>query len=402
MTSEITTVVKDYLEDLAEELAINERRYQQAYDSYHSLGEWLNRDASSVKQFNPAVYVQGSFGLGTVIQPLSAAEEYDVDSVCVLKGLTKGHLSQESLKILVGNEIEAYRKSKSMVNPLTEGRRCWTLNYADEAQFHMDIVPAVPDSKNQRLLLEQSGLSSKWVETAIAITDNESSNYSIVDQEWSKSNPKGYLEWFKTRMEVVFTRKRMQLAEAIRADVDDIPEYRVRTPLQSAIMILKRHRDIRFANDTTKSCPISIIITTLAAHAYQGEESVADALYRIIRDMDKYIGFENNRYVISNPSALLENFADKWEHFPERQQAFFRWLAQVRTDFNQAATLVERHRITSSLAPSLGESLTKDAESRRPARSDLLRSATAASAGTVSIPTFGNEPRHPTTPRGFA
>lgn len=402
MTTNITSIVQEYLEDLAEELAISERRYQQAYDSYHSLGDWLNRDLSSVKQYNPSVYVQGSFGLGTVIKPLTTSEEYDVDSVVVLKGLTKAHLSQESLKSVVGKEIEAYRKSKNMTNPLTEGRRCWTLNYADDAQFHMDIVPAVPDSRDQRLLLEQSGFSSKWVDNAIAITDNESSNYAFIDSAWSKSNPKGYLAWFKTRMEVIFNRKRMRLAEAARASVDDIPEYRVRTPLQSAIMILKRHRDIMFANDRTKSCPISIIITTLAAHAYQGEESVADALYTILKDMDKHINSVGQRYIICNPSAPFENFADKWAQFPERQQGFYRWLAQARTDFNQAATLVERNKISDSLAPSLGESLTKNAENRRRASNSLLRGATAASAGSSSLPAFGNEPRHPSKPRGFA
>lgn len=46
-------------------------------------------------------------------------------------------------------------------------------------------------------------------------------------------------------------------------------------------MILKRHRDGMFASRYDER-PISVIITTLAAHAYNGEEKIADALYSIL------------------------------------------------------------------------------------------------------------------------
>lgn len=46
----VTKSAQDYLKALAQELDISETRYEQAYDRYHSLGKWLNRDASSIKQ----------------------------------------------------------------------------------------------------------------------------------------------------------------------------------------------------------------------------------------------------------------------------------------------------------------------------------------------------------------
>ena len=47
---------------------------------------------------------------------------------------------------------------------------------------------------------------------------------------------------------------------------DDIPDALVRTPLQRAIQIMKRHRDVRFnAHRDQKHNPISMIITALAA-----------------------------------------------------------------------------------------------------------------------------------------
>lgn len=78
----LTRESEEFLEDLAEELSVPPGRYEQAERSYNSLGEWLLRDASSVRQYGPKVYVQGSFRLGTTIRPSNDAEEYDIDSVC--------------------------------------------------------------------------------------------------------------------------------------------------------------------------------------------------------------------------------------------------------------------------------------------------------------------------------
>jgi hypothetical protein len=49
-----------------------------------------------------------------------------------------------------------------------EGRRCWTLNYADGAKFHMDILPAIPDDYSW---LIQLGVPDDFAQHAICITD---------------------------------------------------------------------------------------------------------------------------------------------------------------------------------------------------------------------------------------
>ena len=81
---------------------------------------------------------QGSFRLGTAIKPLNESEDYDVDSVCEFKSLGKTKLSQEQVKAKLGVEVKAYAKAQGMTNPVDEGRRCWKLQYADGAQFHLD------------------------------------------------------------------------------------------------------------------------------------------------------------------------------------------------------------------------------------------------------------------------
>jgi hypothetical protein len=397
---QLTRESEEFLEDLAEELSVPEGRYEQAERSYKALGEWLHRDASRVRQFDPKVYVQGSFRLGTTIRPLNETEEYDVDSVCEFQKLNKTSLTQKQLKELLGVEIEAYRKAKNMTKPLREGRRCWVLDYAEDAQFHMDVVPAVPNSHSARILLETRGLDAKWTQTAIAITDNEGPFYTVLTDDWPRSNPKGYSEWFKSRMAAVFERRRRLLAEAKRAKVEDIPDYKVRTPLQAAIMILKRHRDHSFTNRKDVR-PISVIITTLAAHTYNGEETIGHALTAILLAMDKHILWHDNRYWIPNPTDPLENFADKWFEHPERAQAFYQWLAKARAEFAEAARSHDKKLITETVARGVGGGIADRAARRRqsPAASSLLRAPTVAPAGAgLSFPDKG---RVPTKPKGF-
>ncbi len=399
-----TKNAEDYLSALADELAISESRYEQACRSYTSLGEWLHRPESAVVKYDPQVYVQGSFRLGTAIRPLNDKEEYDVDSVCLLQRLSTKDLTQNELKTLVGDEIKAYHKAQNMVKPVREGRRCWVLDYADGAQFHMDVVPSLPNAARQRILLENSGFDLKWSETAMVITDIESPVYQVLSDDWQRSNPKGYAEWFKLQMRAVFEQRRKVLAESMKASVEDIPDYKVRTPLQSAIMILKRHRDGMFEKRYDER-PISVIITTLAAHAYCGEDKIADALYSILARMDSFIDHDGYRYIIRNPSDPLENFADKWPQHPEREAAFFEWLHQARQDFGALANQIEKRRLVDSIRSHMGAVAERAATRLGPPPGSMLQPATTAAAlgaATLSTPAFPNTRREPTSPKGFA
>lgn len=397
MSVQVTNEAERFLDALAAELAVSEARYEQAQRSYSSFGDWLHRKESVVRAFNPQVYVQGSFALGTAIKPLSAEEDYDVDSVCELRSLSTANQSQKELKQLLEKEVRSYHRAQAMAKPVREGRRCWVLDYADGAQFHMDIVPAVPDTARARQLFEARGLSPSWIATAIAITDNERPNYASVDPDWCRSNPKAYGKWFRQRMASEFDLRRRLLAEAARASVEDIPEYRVRTPLQSAIMILKHHRDWRFARDPDNK-PISIILTTLAAHSYESERTVGAALVSILTKMDSFIEVRNGAHIIRNPTDPLENFADKWREFPARQAAFYAWLNQARKDFSQLAQYSDTGLIVESIGPSVGRDWATRA-SRRPGGTGLLRSTSVAPAAGLA---FSNQPRVPTDPKGFA
>ena len=360
-----------FISDLAKALDIPPERYEAADRSYRSVCDWLERRESKFFGIDIQAYTQGSFRLGTVIRPVNGEEDYDLDVVFEFD-LSKALNTQEDVYDALGTELVAYARRHGMQAPLGWDR-CWTLNYADTAQFHMDLLPSVPDADRQRALREQRMISLAHVEASISITDRTHENYQVRSDDWPSSNPRGYADWFYARMKPVFDQRRraMMLAEA-KADVEDIPAFRVKTPLQAAIQLLKRHRDMCFS-ELEDGRPSSIIISTLAAHAYNQEGSVSGALLSILSSMDKYIREKDGVFWIENPSNPRENFADSWENEPELKQGFYDWLETARSDFSRAVHQSDMESVMDILAPRMGRTLVESAAHTR-SQSAVVRS----------------------------
>ncbi|MBK7977446.1 MAG: nucleotidyltransferase [Deltaproteobacteria bacterium] len=365
-----TAEASELVNAIAETLDVPPERYEAAERSYHSIGEWLNRRDSVFGSTHTTVYTQGSFALGTVIRPLNEDDDYDLDIACEI-ALSKRRMSQADLKDRLGGEIRAYAARYGCA-PRGAGRRCWTLEYADGAQFHIDILPAVPDGYRQQHLVASTASSHPWAHLAIGITDTTHPLYEVRTEDWPISNPRAYREWFRSRIAPLFLARRQEMALRERkASVEAIPEYRVRTPLQTAIQVRKRHRDTQFSQDSSRK-PASIILTTLAAYAYEGEMSAADAILGILARMDRFIDRSKRPTFIANPVELRENFADRWVVHPEKEEAFFEWMHAVRSDFAKASGLREVDGIVDALAPRMGRELVMAAANRYPAGRKIL------------------------------
>lgn len=347
MVSVLTKNFSLILNNLAESLDISPTAYEEAEDRYKAVGKHLNRDDSIVSKYKPDISPQGSFAIGTVTKTLTENDDIDIDLIACLEA-SKASISQKDLKTLIGYEIIQYAKINKMKFPTEEHRRCWRLNYSEGSKFHMDILPAIPDKETMKYMLEAKGYKSIWSEYAIAITDNMLNNYNIVNPDWPVSNPKGYKEWFKERMKVQYDKQLFNLSEKIQKSVEKIPEYKIKTPLQKAIQILKRHRDIMFVNDKDHQ-PISIIISTLAGHAYNNEADTFEALLNIITKMPDFIFRKEGILWVPNPVNPLENFADKWPENKEKEHNFMRWLRQVYTDLSEASIKKDNDSLNESL-----------------------------------------------------
>jgi hypothetical protein len=336
---------------IAEELDISDSKFKEAKTKYESVGEWLRRKESTLAANNPKIYPQGSFLIGTVVKPISNEEGYDIDLVCELD-YTKETITQKKLKEQVGIEIISYASSNNMKKSPEDKRRCWTLDYANE--FHMDILPAIPDSESFRSLLEAKKLAADYIECAISITDKTFSNYNNLNNDWPCSNPKGFAEWFKNKMKVVaYTRQKELVLLEKYASVEDVPMFEWKTPLQRTIQILKRHRDIYFNGKENK--PISIIITTLSGHAYNNESNFYDAFINIVKKLEDIDSLRKNGiYNIPNPVNPTENFADKWNEDEKLPKAFQNWITQLKKDIDIVLQQKELFEIQESLKPVLG------------------------------------------------
>lgn len=322
---------------MVEGLELPESAYLKAKDRYEDIGEWLGRDESQCRDNDPHIFPQGSFRLGTAIRPLVEDESYDLDLACKLtEGISKGTHTQEELKKTVGNEIELYRVARGIVAPLEPKHRCWRLEYQDGLSFHMDIVPCIPaDDSRQQLIFEslrKSGTDDLFAESTshmtVSITDDRDPEFKKITENWQVSNPEGYAKWFEAQNETL----QMVLEKA--AQVDDMPLYKRKTTLQRSIQLLKRHRDLMFKNDPDVK-PISIIITTLAATAHQGETDIESAMSTILSRMGDLVNPTRPR--VPNPVDPAEDFADRWSMPQYRglnlEKNFWDWLKQAQIDF---------------------------------------------------------------------
>ena len=304
---------------MAENLDITETQFNNLKRSYNAVGKHLEEDPTFLN-YHPVVTPQGSLRLGTIIQPITEDGDIDVDLVYRLES-KHPNWTQKDIKQMVGQRLKDHGIYCKMLDK--EGRRCWTLLYRQNSEdakerYHMDILPCVVDpmfNANMEIYRTKSFSSVKLDDIAIRITDNQEPNYnsSTYISNWSKSNPDGYAMWFAERCKN-YTEKR----ECITEDIMPIGKYvKNKTVLQRIVQILKRHRDIMFKDDEDK--PISIIITTLAAKAYKGEDSLLEGLVSVISSMEKHLTNDQyGNYEVRNPANPEENFADKWSTHPKR------------------------------------------------------------------------------------
>ena len=346
-----------FLAILVELLDIPRSYYEKAKDRARALEEWLQRDGSLIADFSPDVYPQGSFRYGTVIRPLFESDYYDLDLVCAVL-LSKANISQKKVKELIGHEIQAYADAKQFNDPAEEKPRCWRLNYADAVSFHMDILPSVPeDPKTIELIVEQR-VPRPLAELAIAITDNRHRFYEQIDSRWFSSNPRGIARWFEAQARAAAQSRISTLVEnRAYASVEEVPPYEWKTTLQRSIQILKRHRDVMFL-DNRDLAPISMIITTLAAHAYGGEQDLYSALTNILEGMPNFVRSQKPR--IPNPVNPGEDFAERWARDSKYEDNFRLWHAQVKADLSHLFGIIDERKLANEVGNRLKLDLTDD------------------------------------------
>lgn len=384
--------------------------YESTKRRYEDLSVWFKAAGARASKFDPHIYPQGSFRLGTVIRPLQGDGEYDLDVGCRLRsGVSRVSHTQKQLKQLVGSDLADYRIARRIAHALSEKRRCWRLQYSDQSSFHMDVVPSIPDhAVGQRAIYESmltSGSAADLAKQVSAlsglVTDRTDPGYEKVGSEWRVSNAEGYALWFESRMLTASAYLEERAMRVAKVNIDKLPAYQWKSPLQACIQLLKRHRDQMFASEPDRA-PISVIITTVAARAYQGETDISAALLGIVNRMGQHVRSSAPR--VPNPVNPREDFADKWSEGRYQslklEQAFWSWVERAKQDVQilvggttaEQIGQVSRARFGVIVAESLIHEELKTRGSR-----GLLAAPVA-----VDPLSFPNRPVAPTRPAGFA
>jgi hypothetical protein len=279
-TQESRMQLDDLLMEICEEVQLSPDRHGLADQRYETMNRLLEGDSSPFRDFAPKIYPQGSMALGTTVKPLEGP--HDLDFVLEL-----GYPQPGGKPITLLLELFGFLKSNGIYTDMTELKnRCVRVTYAND--FYMDILPACRDAI--------SGGSCLLVPDRSTLT-------------WTPSNPRGYIQWFRTRAE---SRRQDLVAKAKPIPAHETVEEKL--PLQLAVQLLKRWRDLHFSDKDR--APISIVLTTLAADCYAGEQYVSEAMSAILDGIVHRIEFADSRGIrlaVINPSNPKENFAEKWQ-----------------------------------------------------------------------------------------
>lgn len=265
------------------------------------------------------VIVQGSMRTQTTISPRGNAK-FDLDIVVKLTGSHFTNIDSNRFFDEFGNALEDLADTAGKPMPK---RRCWRLQYPNEP-FYFDVTPAIPGSQ-------------EITETDLRVRDPQT--------KWCPSNPEEFADWFCTiaNQRFEFQKSRMVIAMD-EARIDPLPDAEIAFDdiLRRAVQLMKLHRDNFYhglPQDRKDAKPISVILVTLAGHAYQELHTATtvmspiQAVLEVVERLPRNIYRGTLGYSVKNPALASENFADAWNRDNgERAREFQRWHTQLLGD----------------------------------------------------------------------
>lgn len=307
VTEDRKAYLDDILKRITETLQLNDSRRQLVEERYKAVSSFIEESPGLF--YDAKIYAQGSYRLGTTVKPRQG-EEYDLDFVVQINKDWRNMPFQR-----IHTDFKDLMESNENWGKLVkEKSRCIRLDYADE--FHMDIIPTCTENYLRD-------------ENRIMAPDKKEHN-------WVISNPEDYAQWFEkkyilqTSIYLHDFYEGMEIRAAQELPKDD-PNH-LKQPLQHAVQLIKRYRDVCFEGKE-KLAPSSIILTTLVGQMYQGESSIYETIYKIVERFDLAV-MENKRFSkqfhIFNPVLSEEIFTKEWDNNPRLFQEFLSFMKSLR------------------------------------------------------------------------
>ncbi len=281
---------EELLARIAQELDLDKSRIERMESAYHAVQDVLKKNDPFFEDVEIELYAQGSKRIGTTVKPING-NDFDLDTVMHVYSEYTNYIPTQVYNALV-NALEQDLTYKSIME---KKDRCVRLDY--KGDFHMDILPAcmVEIFDREKVAIPERRLS-----------------------DWSFGNPRGFANWFmsisNTGENILLKSLQENLLNAnVESEALPNDDTYTKSPLQRAVQLVKRYRDMYFTN---RDYPVSsIVITTLMGLYYEGEDtifsSINNCLEKIKNEYNKTI-LDETKFKVLNPVNSKEDFTDNW------------------------------------------------------------------------------------------
>jgi len=312
------------LDNLCRQIQLDSHREEVMQTTYGAVTKIISEDDGFFGSLEPLIYPYGSKAIGTTIKPLKS-DEFDLDFIVkVVYNWNK--ITQQEFIDKLYHLLNNHGRYKGKVEKF---RFCVRINY--KSQFHMDIMP---------------GCEITYKPEKLKVPDTKKTM-------WANRNPKGFILWFKSKfidnISNIYLNDYYKYLHSVemKAEVEDLPDsqpYQVTQPLQRAVQLIKRRRDVYF-KDNDEYATLSIILTTIAGMFYNQETSIFDTIDGIIGRVDRLVTSRgiHSPIEIVNPADFNENeadkekFSDKWkegERGEKLYSEFVKFIRNLREEWN--------------------------------------------------------------------
>jgi hypothetical protein len=317
------------LAEVAVNLQLPPGLHSQVGDRYEAVRRYAERKGSPLHGLIVRFYPQGSMAIDATISMRGTDEEYDLDIVAELDLYVWA--DPDAVLDLLYEALKDYPVSQKVERQT----RCVTIRYADG--MHLDVTPSVrfastPDRESQIFH---------------ANTDKPASEHYHV-----RMNAYGFAEWYRGRTPIElrfaeeFSRRFYDahgLSMRADAEFDDVPDQTplvVKNTATVALQLLKRHRNVAYANATGR-IPPSIMLSCFAGHSAGGASTLSDMVVRQARITAEEIRRADDRgerVKVTNPALHTECFTDRWPENLAQQREYAGMLTRLANDLTWLKT----------------------------------------------------------------
>ena len=283
--------------------------HAKAVDRYEAVRKHIERPGSPLVDRVAYFYPQGSMRIDATISTRGTDDEYDIDIVAELTG---GDLSPEAMLNDLHQALKDYPVQK-----VVRQTRCVTLYYADG--MHLDVTPA-----------RRTGVKEKESEIAHAKVGVNAEPGRLVPM-----NAYAFGGWYTDRTPIedafakamnkrLYEQAGMVFAEAESDDVPAQTPFIIKSVTTVALQLLKRHRNIQYA-EATGRIPPSVLLSCHAGHAAVPGMRLSDMLIRqalwTANAIEIAVG-QRRLLSVPNPEHPGEYFTDRWPENQDQQQTY--------------------------------------------------------------------------------